>query len=144
MDEAGTKHPHGPGTPSPRLPGPSSMALPALRGLGSYRGHPPRVPVWQGGDSTRCHLSPPSFLALEEPGHSGEDLRSCKVSPVLPLSSPGAQTDEAAGEAPPDGETQGWTSHSLGFCPLSLKVGTITGSLCRAEVRPRDGKGLLL
>ena len=44
MDEAGTKHPHGPGAPSPRLPGPSSMALPALWGLGSYRGHPSRVP----------------------------------------------------------------------------------------------------
>lgn len=120
------KHPHGAGTPSPSLRGPPSTALPAVRGLGSHRGHSSRVPVWQGGDSSWCHLSPRSFSALEEPGHRGEALRSCKVSPVLPLSSLGAQTDEAAGEAPPAGETRGWTSHSLGFCPLSLKMGTIT------------------
>lgn len=120
------KHPHGAGTPSHSLPGPSSTALPAMRGLGSYRAYSSRVPVWLGGDSSWCHLSPRSFSALGEPGHRGEALRSCKVNPVLPLSSLGAQTDEAAGEAPPARETQGWTSHSSGFCLLSLKMGTIT------------------
>lgn len=116
MDEAGTKHPMGWYPPPP-----GSLALlhgsACFPGLGSYRGHPPRVPV--AGGFNLCHC-PTVFLALEEPGHSGEDLRSCKVRGAqfcLFLARELRQT-RLQGEAPPAGETQGWTSHSLGLCPL--------------------------
>lgn len=134
------KHPQGAGTPSPSQP-PWPLLQGSARCAGAGLLQRPFIqgPRVAGGDSSWCHLSPRSFSALGELGHRGEALRSCKVSPVLPLSSLGAQRDEAAGEAPPAGETQGWASHSSGFCPLSLKMGTVTVTLQgRSEAWRRD------